>query len=191
MVSTPARQGQFEEIVKQFYVNLYRFALSLSRTEDTACDLVQQTFLQWARKGHQLRDPAKVKAWLFTTLHREFLGLKRKESRAQLYSIEAMESETPHYTPDIVRQVDSKIVIATLHELDETFRVPLMLFHLEDYSYAEIADILEIPIGTVMSRLARGREHLFRILADFYSVASKNIVKMPTAKNPMEKRGNG
>ena len=60
---------------------LYRFALSLSRQESDAADLTQQTFLLWASKGHQLRDPSKVKTWLFTSLYREFLGRKRQQDR--------------------------------------------------------------------------------------------------------------
>jgi len=63
---------KFEQLVEQYYVPLYRFGLSLSRNEPDAIDLTQQTFLTWASKGHQLRDKAKVKTWLFTTLYRAF-----------------------------------------------------------------------------------------------------------------------
>jgi RNA polymerase sigma-70 factor (ECF subfamily) len=58
-----------------YYEPLYQFAFSLARDEADACDLTQQTFCIWAAKGHQLRDASKVKTWLFTTLHREFLGI--------------------------------------------------------------------------------------------------------------------
>src|SRR5262249_20576070 len=63
----------FESLVHLHYAALYRFALSLTCNENDASDLTQQTFYIWATKGHQLRDVSKVKAWLFTTLHREFL----------------------------------------------------------------------------------------------------------------------
>ena len=63
----------FETVVAGYYEPLYRFAISLTRSEADACDLAQQTFYMWATKGHQLRDPSKVKSWLFTTLHRAFL----------------------------------------------------------------------------------------------------------------------
>ena len=66
----------FENLVAKYYEPLYRFAFSLARDEADACDLVQQTFYIWAAKGHQLRDASKVKTWLFTTLHRGFLGIK-------------------------------------------------------------------------------------------------------------------
>ena len=69
-----------EEIVDRFYpMSLYRFALSLARNEPDACDLTQQTFSVWAAKGHLLRDASKVKSWLFTTLYREFISIRRRE----------------------------------------------------------------------------------------------------------------
>ena len=71
----------FEKLVEEFYMPLYRFALSLSRKESDAADLTQQTFFLWASKGHQLRDTSKVKTWLFTSLYREFLGRKRQQDR--------------------------------------------------------------------------------------------------------------
>src|SRR5262245_45660698 len=67
----------FERLVDSHHAALYRFALSLCRNETEAGDLVQETFYLWAAKGHQLADPSKVKSWLFTTLHREFLGKRR------------------------------------------------------------------------------------------------------------------
>ena len=69
----------FESLVAAYYEPLYGFAFGLTRNEADACDLVQQTFSIWANKGHQLRDTSKVKTWLFTTLHREFLGARRKQ----------------------------------------------------------------------------------------------------------------
>ena len=74
-------EGEFDQLVTCYYEPLYQFAYSLARDEADACDLTQQTFCVWAAKGHQLRDPAKVKTWLFTTLHREFLGIRRKLTR--------------------------------------------------------------------------------------------------------------
>src|ERR1051326_1763539 len=72
---------EFEGLVNLYYPSLYRFALSLTRHEGDACDLTQQTFYAWARKGHQLLDRSKVKSWLFTTLHREYLQSRRKACR--------------------------------------------------------------------------------------------------------------
>lgn len=156
----------FEHLVDQFYQPLYRFAFSLSKSEATACDLTQQTFFIWATKGHQLRDPSKAKSWLFTTLHREFLAGRKRESRYPHYELEMMEAELPQVTPEAIRNADVNDVLEALNRLEEVFRAPLLLFHVQDHSYKEIADVLGIPIGTVMSRIARGREHLFRMLAD-------------------------
>src|ERR1043166_6625006 len=71
----------FESLVSRYYRGLYQFAFSLTRREADACDLTQQTFYVWAKKGHQLRDVTKVKTWLFTTLHREFLKSRRHLNR--------------------------------------------------------------------------------------------------------------
>ena len=79
--SDPMHSLNFEEIVDRFYPMLYRFALTLSRNEADACDLTQETFAVWAEKGHLLRDGSKVKSWLFTTLYREFISQRRRETR--------------------------------------------------------------------------------------------------------------
>src|SRR4029077_17708280 len=72
---------EFERLVQLYYRDLYRFGLSLTRSEADAADLTQQTFYIWANKGHQLRESANVKGWLLTTLHREFLQLRRSRQR--------------------------------------------------------------------------------------------------------------
>lgn len=163
----PARAAQgmtneFETIVESHYTGLYRFGLSLAKDESTACDLTQQTFLKWARHGHQLRDRSKVKTWLFTTLHREFLALRRKtRDVADEEELENLPAETSvSGTPSI----DAQAAVEALQQLDETFRAPVAMFYLEEMSYAEIAECLEVPVGTIMSRLSRGRERLRKIL---------------------------
>lgn len=156
----------FENLVEEFYMPLYRFGLSLSRQESDAADLTQQTFLLWASKGHQLRDPSKVKTWLFTTLYREFLGRKRQQDRfaEAESSTEAVAAQT--VPASVVNQLDGDIVQRALFALEEIYRAPLTLFYLQQHSYKEIAETLEVPIGTVMSRISRGKEHLRRALAD-------------------------
>ncbi len=157
----------FEKLVEDFYMPLYRFALSLSRRESDAADLAQQTFLLWAKKGHQLRDGSKVKTWLFTSLYREFLGRKRRQDRfvESENNAEAISAQTVPAT--VVNQLDSAIVQRALFALEELYRAPLTLFYLQDHSYKEIAETLEIPIGTVMSRISRGKAELRKtLLAD-------------------------
>jgi RNA polymerase sigma-70 factor (ECF subfamily) len=156
----------FEKLVEEFYVPLYRFAVSLARQESDAADLTQQTFLLWATKGHQLRDPTKVKTWLFTTLYREFLGRKRQQDRfvESESSAEAVGAQT--IAASVVNQLDGDIVQRALLALEEIYRAPLTLFYLQHHSYREISEILQVPIGTVMSRISRGKDQLRKALAD-------------------------
>lgn len=154
-------QEVFTQLVDAHYAALYRFALSLARREADACDLVQQTFYIWATKGEALREATKAKSWLFTTLYREFLRGRRRDSRAT--SIEDLppgEQDIAAEEVDRVAKMDATMVVAALHSVDEVFRAPLTLFYLEDLSYLEIAETLDVPIGTVMSRLSRGKQQL-------------------------------
>jgi len=146
----------FDRLVELHYGPLYRFAMSLTRTESDACDLVQQTFLTWATKGHQLQDVAKVKSWLFTTLHRCFLESRRRTTRFPHLEIEEAGPELPNVEPDQVRRLDAQDALQLLSQVDEQFQAAVALFYLEDYSYNEIAGILDVPLGTVKSRIARG-----------------------------------
>lgn len=146
----------FESLVTTYYSSLYQFAYSLTRTEMDACDLTQQTFYVWATKGHQLRDPSKVKTWLFTTLHREFLEKRRRQTRYTHHELDEVEHELPNTAPETVSQLDAATVLESLARMDESFQAPLALFYLQDYAYKEIAEILEIPLGTVKSRISRG-----------------------------------
>src|SRR5882762_10639858 len=97
----------FEELVSRYYGPLYQFAFSLSRTDADACDLAQQTFYIWAAKGHQLRDGSKVKTWLFTTLHREFLNMRRKVVRFPHHELSEVEQEMPTISPTAVSALDA------------------------------------------------------------------------------------
>jgi|ERR1035438_3698575 RNA polymerase sigma-70 factor (ECF subfamily) len=150
----------FQSLVDLHYGPLYRFAMSLTRAESDACDLVQQTFVTWATKGHQLQDPSKVKSWLHTTLHRAFLQSRRRFTRFRHLEITEAEAELPSVEPDLVTRLDAQAVLQLLGQVDGQFQAAVALFYLEDYSYNEIAAILEIPLGTVKSRIARGLAQL-------------------------------
>jgi RNA polymerase sigma-70 factor, ECF subfamily len=155
---------EFESLVAQYYEPLYQFAFSLARNESDACDLTQQTFCIWAAKGHQLRDASKVKTWLFTTLHREFLGIRRKQVRFPQVELEQAAPELPVVSPAAISRHDTAQVLAELARLDEIYQAPVALFYLQDCSYNEIAEILQVPLGTVKSRLARGISRLQELL---------------------------
>ena len=167
----------FEGLVNLHYVSLYRFALSLTRKESDACDLTQQTFYVWANKGHQLRDVSKVKSWLFTTLHREFLEMQRRKTRFPHYELDEVTHELPNVEPELVNRLDSSAVLSLLAQVDPIFQAPVALFYLEEYPYKEIAEILTIPMGTVKSRIARGIAQLQAILAR--SAGAGDEVKKP------------
>ncbi len=154
-------ESSFENVVNAHYELLYRFALSLARNETDAGDLVQQTFCRWATHGGQLRDKSKAKSWLFTTLHREFLGQRRHEDKFQKVEFSTADGEELAAEPPLPEEpMDGANVMSALQRLDETYRAPLALFYLEEHSYRDIAEILEVPIGTVMSRISRGKERL-------------------------------
>src|SRR5437773_20167 len=154
----------FEIIVREHYDPLFKFALSLTRVDTEASDLTQQTFYVWATKGHQLRDVSKVKTWLFTTLHREFLEKQRRQTRFPHFELNQIDSELPNISPEMMNRLDSRTVLQALTRIDASYQAPLALFYLEDHSYKEIAEILEIPMGTVKSRLSRGIAQLQQIL---------------------------
>ncbi len=157
---------------------LYRFALSLSRKESDAGDLVQQTFYVWAAKGHQLRDQGKVKTWLFTTLYREFLATRRHDAKFVEAGDESEFLEPSHISPSVVNALDAATAQQALHRLEERYRAPVTLFYMQQHSYREIAEILAIPIGTVMSRISRGKAELRKVLQDSAERDASKVVSI-------------
>src|SRR6516225_9151153 len=133
--STQSVSLDFESLVGRYYSSLYKFAYSLTQAEADACDLTQQTFYVWATKGHQLRDVSKVKSWLFTTLHREFLETRRRQTRFPHHELSQVESELPPISPARVNQLDSAQVLQALAQVDEVYQAPVSLFYLENYAY--------------------------------------------------------
>lgn len=161
----------FKQLVDAHYQGLYRFAQSLCRRDGMAEDLVQQTFLQWARKGHTLRNLDKTKTWLFTTLYREYLAIHRREQRHEHVEFEPDLHGGCEDIPEPAPVVDCATLHRALADLDEHYRAPLVLFYLRELSYREIAETLGLPIGTVMSRLSRAKDSLKRILLQAPGVA--------------------
>lgn len=171
--------SEFEQLVDAHYQALYRFGLSLTRDADKAADLVQETFCIWAAKGDQLLDRSKAKTWLFTTLHREFLGQRRKQAKFSDEPVNESTAATETSPDDSAdRQMDGQRALELLGSLDENFRTPLTLFYLQQHSYKEIAEIIDVPIGTVMSRLSRGKEILRKKMTEEASSAPKNILHL-------------
>ncbi len=170
-------EADFEQLVDRQYAPLYRFALSLAKSEADAADLTQQTFFLWASKGRQLRDSSKAKSWLFTTLYREFLNRHRHEVRFPKIELHDAREEELLISPNL-RALDGTLVLEALWDVEEPFRAPLTLFYLQQFTYHEIADLLDVPIGTVMSRLSRGKAQLRERLLSKEEVLGNKVIAL-------------
>lgn len=183
----PLREGlivggvDFEYLVNAWYAPLYRFAISLTRTESAAADLTQQTFFLWASRGYQLRDTSKAKSWLFTTLYREYLAHYRTESRFVPHDYEGDHVAMPAEERSAADSIDGATVLAALQQVNELYRAPLTLFYLQELSYREIASVLRVPPGTVMSRLSRGKGMLRKIMRE--EIYSARRIKGPKVQH--------
>jgi RNA polymerase sigma-70 factor (ECF subfamily) len=171
-------ETEFEDVVRTCYQDLYRFALSLARNEADACDLTQQAFYRYAERGHQVREHTKVRSWLFTTLHRLFLAGRRHETRFPQVTLDEAEADLPVITPAAVESLDGAAAMEALLALDDLYRAPLALFYVENQSYEEIARTLDIPVGTVMSRLSRGKALLRRRFATGQAHNASKIIPL-------------
>src|ERR1700739_1732050 len=154
-----------EQVVSELYAPVYRFALVLAESETEAADLTQETFLILCRQYEQVREPEKVRSWLFTTLRRLFFRTLRRRQVHPEVELRPQHQE-PTVDPTGPRAVDAGAILNALSELEEDHRTVLELFYIADLSYKEIASALKIPIGTVMSRLARAKERLRGALAE-------------------------
>jgi RNA polymerase sigma-70 factor, ECF subfamily len=158
-------ETDYEDAVVNFYEGLYAFGYSLSGNEDDASELTQETFYRLLTKGAMVRDSSKVKSWLFTTLYRIFLRWEQRRVRLPHFEIGGVENQISPVTQEQMDVLLHSAVRDSLLEVEERYRAPLVLFYLNDHSYEEIATILAVPIGTVMSRLSRGKALLRQRLA--------------------------
>jgi len=180
---TTVTEVDYEQAVNSFYEPLYGFAYSLSGNENDACELTQETFARLLSKSAQVREESKLKSWLFTTLYRVFLGWKSRERRLPHLEISSVEHELPPVAAELVDIMERDTVRDALLKIDERYRVPLMLYYLEEHSYEEIAELLEIPIGTVMSRLSRAKVLMRQCLAARSIGEQRTIVPLNLASN--------
>jgi RNA polymerase sigma-70 factor (ECF subfamily) len=172
----PHDQDAFAADVLGYLEPLFATALRLTRNRFDAEDLVQDTVVKALRFSDRFTRGTNLKAWLYTILHNTWRNRRRDASR------EAVDADSPRVeeaaaqmdgpasaeTPErmLLRQTLDADLKAALDALPETFRDAVWLRDVEEFSYAEIADMLAIPVGTVMSRISRGRRQLFRALSE-------------------------
>ena len=155
----------------------------LAKNETEAADLTQQTFLTLLKHQKEIRETEKVKTWLFTTLRRDFLRSARKCTAHPEVEFRPEAHEAP-IELGALRSVDSRSVLAALKTVEESYRLTLELFYLGELSHKEISAALGIPIGTVMSRLSRGKQELRRALGMVLEHESGKIIPLPKRRSP-------
>lgn len=156
-------QAWLESVVMLYYRQLYRYALSLSGHEADAADLTQQTAVKFALKWQEIREDGAIKSWLYTTLYREFLLLRRRDRKTVEFDESLMPQPFEDASPQELR-VDSRTALELMRRMEEPHCSVLSLFYIEDMSYREISDVLGVPAGTVMSRLSRAKQALRMLL---------------------------
>jgi RNA polymerase sigma-70 factor (ECF subfamily) len=155
----PGSQGNVQNLVDEHYAALYRYAYRLSGSAADAEDLTQEAFCKAQLNLRQLRDAARAKPWLFRILRNEYLHRIRTEKNHHCVSLEDM-SDIPGRLPEPLPPVDPEQLQQALGELPEVFRTAIILYYFDDFSYRDIAEQMELPLGTVMSRLARAKAFL-------------------------------
>ncbi|MBM3993294.1 MAG: RNA polymerase sigma factor [Planctomycetes bacterium] len=158
-------KSAIEAMVEAHYVALYRFAYRLSGSAQLAEDLTQETFCLAQKKLHQLREEERAKSWLFAILRNVYLHQARSSKLEKQVSLDGIPEIADRSTENGAGP-DSAQLQKALNELPEAFRTPLILYYFEDFSYKEIAEQMNVPLGTVMSRLARGKAFLRQRLTD-------------------------
>jgi len=169
-----ADQARFAELAMPYMSALYSAALRMTRNPSDAEDLVQETYLKAFRAADRFVPGTNLRAWLFTILHNTARNRARDRAREAVdVDSEAVEqardsgfgtrdSETPESL--LIREAMAPELQEAIDDLPAAFRQAVWLRDVEEFSYAEIAAMLEIPLGTVMSRISRGRRLLFERL---------------------------
>ena len=195
-----ADQEKFAELAMPYMDALYSAALRMTRNPSDAEDLVQETYLRAYRGFPGFQDGTNLKAWLYKILTNTFINIYRAKKRRpeqvdlddtedfylyrKLGGLEAVESQRTPET-EVLDQMPEAVVKDALEALPEQFRMAVLLADVEGFSYKEIAEITDVPIGTVMSRLHRGRKQLQARLWDF--AVERGLVPQPPHAQPTER----
>jgi len=172
----PALKERFERDVLPLLPNLYSAALRLTRNPSDAEDLVQEAYLRAFRGFSGFEEGTNLRAWMYRILTNTFINTYRKKQREPvmvqeddledwyLYDKLGETGVEPSAEAEVLRRMPDEDVQRALEDLPEGFRLAVLLADVEGFAYKEIAEILDIPIGTVMSRLHRGRRALEKAL---------------------------
>jgi RNA polymerase sigma-70 factor (ECF subfamily) len=183
------RWENFEQEAMPLAPDLFRVAMYLKRDRDLAEDLLQETMMQGLKSFHRYEPGTNCKAWLTTIMYNTHYKQLRKQSNMKLVSDpEEMIAQTLAFEPSIPQRLTDEDVIEAIKKVPSIFREVILLSDVEDFSYKEISAMLDIPMGTVMSRLHRGRKLLrgeLAVIARDYGIgeaSDKDNVAMFTSK---------
>ncbi|HEX5082233.1 MAG TPA: sigma-70 family RNA polymerase sigma factor [Blastocatellia bacterium] len=166
------RLAEFENAALGYEDQLFRVALRLVRDRAHAEDLVQETYLQAWRSFDRFEAGTNLRAWLYKIMFNTYHSQRRRQ-RLQLVQFEETIAETIAYDPPTPQHLTDEEVLAELEKLPRDYQVPVALVDIEGLTYKELAEALNIPIGTVMSRLHRGRKLLRASLAKYAREAAR------------------
>ncbi len=156
----------FEDLALGYADQLFRVALRVVRNHEKAEDLVQETFLQAWKSFHRFEPGTNLRAWLYKIMFNlHYTNLRR--NKLELVAVDETIFDTLAYDPPTPQFVTEEEVLGALEKLPRDFQVPVILADIEELSYLEIAEVMNIPKGTVMSRLHRGRKMLRMELVNY------------------------
>ena len=175
-------QEQFTADAMQYAPQLFSTALRMTRNRSDAEDLVQETYIKGWRSFHTFQEGTNLRAWLFRIMTNTYINKynaqKRKGTEVELDDVEELflykrlgsidQSQLSSSAEDQMLELFTDVEVkSALEELPEDFRIPVLLSDVDGFSYKEISEMLEIPIGTVMSRLHRGRKAMQKMLYEY------------------------